>query len=209
MRMSGKEARYILKQNHVNLAWLAEKLGISPQALNSRLNADVFSKPNMMEINAILKKDVFGISDVPTQVLAAGTIPIYDLRISAGHGTGLYDDGITPVDHVSIPGLQGCVGITVYGESMMPRYHPGDVVFVRPINDVNSIDYGHAYTIITREDRFLKLLYPSDQADSIRLVSVNEDVRKDGVRLFPDRDVKKEDVLFLYKVVGTLRREQI
>lgn len=38
--MSGKEARYILKQNSVNLAWLAEQLEISPQALNSRRHAD-------------------------------------------------------------------------------------------------------------------------------------------------------------------------
>ena len=56
--MSGKEARYILKQNSVNLAWLAEQLEISPQALNSRLNADTFTRANQMEINSILKKDV-------------------------------------------------------------------------------------------------------------------------------------------------------
>ena len=41
-KMSGKEARYLLKQNSVNLAWLAEQIGITPQSLQSRLNATVF-----------------------------------------------------------------------------------------------------------------------------------------------------------------------
>ncbi len=56
--MSGKEARYILKQNSVNLAWLSEKLGIKPQTLNSRLNAEEFKKGYMYEINEVLGKDV-------------------------------------------------------------------------------------------------------------------------------------------------------
>lgn len=37
--MEGLEVRRILAQNKVNLSWLSEQLGISPQALQSRLNA--------------------------------------------------------------------------------------------------------------------------------------------------------------------------
>lgn len=207
--MSGKEARYILKQNSVNLAWLAEQIGISPQALNSRLNADVFSRSNMIEINQILKKDIFGINEQPVEVLAAGTIPIYDMRASMGFGSGLYNDMNTPVEHVSIPGLTGCIGLTVYGDSMFPRYRSGDVVFVRPIQEVTEVDWGHPYVIISRSDRFMKLLYPSEHADCIRLVSANEDTRTDGSRLYPDKDMPTVEILHLYKVVGQLRREQL
>ena len=208
-KMTGKEARYIVKQNNINQAWLAEQMGISPQALNSRFNADVFSKANMLLINQAIKKDIFGIADKPTEILAAGTIPIYDLRLSAGYGNGLYDDGILPVEHVSIPGLQGCVGLTVYGDSMTPRYRSGDIVFVRPIPNVDGVDWGHPYTIITKTDRFIKLLYPSDDGDSIKLVSSNEETRKDGSRIYPDKEVQKAEILYLYKVVGSLRREQL
>ena len=188
--MSGKEARYILKQNSVNLAWLAEQIGISPQALNSRLNADIFSRQNMIEINQI-------------------SIPILDLRLSAGFGNGLFDDDLKPMEYVSIPGLSGCVGLTIQGDSMLPRYRSGDIVFVRPIQDVSIIDWGHPYVIIAREDRFIKLLYPSDDAECIRLVSANEETRADGSRLYPDNNIPKADILYIYKVVGTLRREQI
>jgi hypothetical protein len=84
------------------------------------------------------------------------------------------------------------------------------VVFVRPIPEIDDIDYGRAYIIITRSDRLLKSIYPSsNDADCLRLVSANEETNGHGDRLYPDRDIRKENVLFLYKVVGSLRRDQI
>jgi hypothetical protein len=71
------------------------------------------------------------------------------------------------------------------------------------------VDWGHPYTIITKADRFIKLLYPSDSADTIKLVSANEETRMDGSRLYPDKEVQKSEILYIYKVVGSLRREQL
>ena len=209
-KMSGKEARYIIKENRINMAWLAEQLGITPQTLNSRLNAQEFRRSSMMEINAILGKDIFGIGDIPTEVMQVGQQPILDIRVSAGYGIGLDGDENKVNEYVSIPGLTGCVGLTVYGESMCPRYRPGDVVFVRPIIDTTDIDYGRPYLIITTCDRLLKCIYQSKHdADCLRLISLNEDTNRQGDRLYPDREIKKETILHLYKVVGSLQREQI
>ena len=106
--------------------------------------------------------------------------------------------------------MQGCVGITVYGDSMTPRYRNGDVVFVRPIPELDDIDYGRAYIIITRSDRLLKCIYPSKHdAQMLRLVSINDDVNRQGDRIYPDREIGKENIIYLYKVVGSLSREQI
>ena len=58
-QLSGKEARYILKQNNINLAWLAEQLNIKPQSLHSRLNAAEFKVANQMEVNSIVGKRIF------------------------------------------------------------------------------------------------------------------------------------------------------
>jgi phage repressor protein C with HTH and peptisase S24 domain len=209
-KMSGKEARYILKQNSVNLAWLSEQLGILPQSLNSRLNAEEFKPAYMLEINQILKKDIFDLGEISSEIMKTGQQPILDIRVSAGYGNGLFGDESKVDEYVSIPSLQDCVGITVYGDSMTPTYRNGDVVFVRPIPEIDDIDYGRAYIIITRSDRLLKSIYPSsNDADCLRLVSANEEVNKHGDRLYPDRDIRKENVLFLYKVVGSLRRDQI
>lgn len=209
-KMSGKEARYILKQNSVNLAWLSEQLGILPQSLNSRLNAEEFKPAYMLEINQILKKDIFDLGEISSEIMKTGQQPILDIRVSAGYGNGLFGDESKVDEYVSIPSLQDCVGITVYGDSMTPTYRNGDVVFVRPIPEIDDIDYGRTYIIITRSDRLLKSIYPSsNDADCLRLVSANEEVNKHGDRLYPDRDIRKENVLFLYKVVGSLRRDQI
>lgn len=208
--MSGKEARYVLKQNSVNLAWLSEKLGIKPQTLNSRLNAEEFKKGYMYEINEVLGKDIFAIGEVTATLMAAGQLPIIDIRVSAGYGCSLDGNENKITEYVSIPGLQGCVGVTVFGDSMTPRYRNGDVVFVRPIKQMDNIDYGRPYIVITDEERYLKCIYPSTHDnDCLRLTSLNEEVNRHGDRLYPDKEIKKDNILYLYKVVGCLQREQI
>lgn len=209
-KKSGKEVRYILKQNNVNLAWLSEQLGIQPQTLQSRLNAEEFKVGYMLEINNILKKDIFGLGEMPTELRQAGQQPVLDIRVSAGYGCGLWGEESKVNEYVSIPSMQGCIGVTVYGDSMLPRYRNGDVVFVRPIPEVNDIDYGRPYIIITSCDRLIKCIYPSKHDnDCLRLISYNEEMNAHGDRLFPDREIRKDSIIFLYKVVGSLQREQL
>ena len=210
-KMSGKEARYILKQNNVNLSWLAEQLNITPQSLQSRLNASEFKVANQMEINALLGKRIVDVDMPSTIVEVQGRIPVIDMRVSAGFGVSLLDGNEQRInEYVTMEGLNGCVGVYVYGESMLPEYKAGDIVFVRQILDADSIDYGRPYIIITRDDRVLKCIYPSKHdADYLRLTSLNEETNRHGDRLFPNKEVKKENILFIYKVVGLFRREQI
>ena len=204
-KITGKEARYILRQHRVNQADLAAKLGISPQSLNSRLNVDEFTYSRQLEINNVLGQQIFDI-DAPL----TDRQPILDIRVSAGTGIGLEGDENTVTEYVSVPSMNGCVGITVYGDSMTPVYNAGDVIFVRPVPDLDDIDYGRTYLIITRSDRLLKNIYKSNHdATCLRLSSFNETVNRQGDRLYPDRDIPKEIVIYLYKVVGSLRREQI
>ena len=209
--LSGKEARYILKQNNINLAWLAEQIGIKPQSFQSRLNATTFSVPYQLEINNITGKRIFDIDMAPSITETKGRIPVIDMRVSAGFGVELLDgheDRIT--EYVTMEGLNGCVGIYVYGDSMNPQYKAGDIVFVRRLTDASEIDYGRAYVIVTQNERVLKCIYQSKHdADCLRLTSFNEETNRHGDRLFPDKEIKKDNILFIYKVVGMFRREQI
>lgn len=43
-KLSGKEVRYILLQNRVNLSWLSKQLGISAQAMQECLKAQEFKQ---------------------------------------------------------------------------------------------------------------------------------------------------------------------
>lgn len=60
--MTGKEARYVLRQRRVSLTDLASRLGISPQALGSRLNEETFSHSRQLEINKVMGEDIFDVS---------------------------------------------------------------------------------------------------------------------------------------------------
>ena len=211
IKLSGKEARYILKQNSINLAWLAEQLDIKPQSLQSRLNAAEFRSSYQLEINNLLGKRIFDVDNASELTEVKGRIPVIDIRASAGFGVALMDGNEHHVnEYVTMEGLNDCVGIYVYGDSMNPVYHAGDIIFVRQVTDVTSLDYGRAYVIITRDERVLKCIYQSKyDADNLRLTSYNEDTNRHGDRLFPDREMPKENILFIYKVVAMFRREQL
>ena len=210
-KLSGKEARYILKQNNVNLAWLAEQLNIAPQSIQSRLNAAEFKLAYQLEINNLMGKRIFDIDMANTISETKGRIPVIDMRVAAGFGVTLLDGNEHEIkEYVTMDGLSGCVGVYVYGDSMAPEYRAGDVVFVRLVTDKESLDYGRPYVIITREDRVLKCIYPSKHdATLVRLTSLNEEINRNGDRVFPDKEIPKDNILFIYKVVGMFRREQI
>lgn len=136
--------------------------------------------------------------------------PILDIRVCAGNGIGLEGEENKIMDWVSIPAFKGCTGIMVFGDSMYDKYQSGDVIFVRPIQGRDDVDYGQCYVIITREDRYIKNLYESAKGDKyVTMVSYNMELNPDGRRKFPDRDISKNEILFLYKVAGKLRRNQL
>ena len=215
-KISGKEARYILSQNRVNLAYLAELLNIKPQSLQSRLNAAEFSIARQLEVNKVLGKRIFDVdADVPSVTNDANRVPVLDLRASAGFDYVQLEDYLGNqenqiAEYVTMQGLKGCVGIYVYGDSMTPEYRAGDVIFVRQEPEIDSIAYGRAYLVITKTERVLKCIYKSSHdADCLRLTSINDDVNKYGDRLFPDREVRKENILYLYRVEAVFRRERM
>lgn len=210
-KLSGREARYLLKQNNVNLAWLSEQLDIKPQSLQSRLNASEFRTAYQLEINNVTGKRIFDIDAASTITETKGRIPVIDMRVSAGFGVELLDGHEQRInEYVTMDGLDGCVGVYVYGDSMTPEYRAGDIVFVRRVLEKTDIDYGRAYVVVTHNDRVLKCIYPSKHdADMLRLTSINEETNRQGDRLHPDKEVPKEDIIFIYKVVGIFRREQL
>lgn len=214
--MTGQDLRNILKKEDMKMAEIAEKLRVTPQTFNSRLNAKTVSLDFLKELSTVLGKDVSFFIDkeesLSEDVCAASPDhqPILDIRVCAGNGIGLEGDENKIMEWVSIPAFKGCKGIMVFGDSMYDKYKSGDVIFVRPIEGRDDVDYGQCYVVITREDRYIKNLYESTKGDNyVTMVSYNMGLNPDGRRTFPDRDIAKSDILFLYKVAGKLRRNQL
>ena len=131
--MTGEEVRDILKKNGIGLVELADKLGITNQALNSRFYAKSFRPEYLQQINEILGKDLFGLSDTSDKGQK-----ILDIRVCAGQGIGLHGDENKVLEFVNIPSFKGSYGLVVYGESMYDKYKSGDVVFVRPVTSTRD-----------------------------------------------------------------------
>lgn len=149
-------------------------------------------------------KEASVVTGIPT---TKNDIKILDIRVCAGLGIGFDGDENKVVGYVNIPDFTGCYGITVYGDSMYDMYMPGDTIFVREIRDKTSIDNGQPYVVITREDRLLKMVYVEE--NGLRLVSYNTACNPDGRRKYPDMLIEGEQILYLYKVVGKLARNQM
>lgn len=145
--LSGKEARYKLQQNHINQAWLAEQLGITPQSLSSRLNATEFKVGYQLEINKITGQRIFDVdADVPSIANDANRVPVLDLRTAAGFDYVQLEDYLgnpesIVSEYVTMSGLRGCVGIYVYGDSMTPEYRSGDYLGGTNLIDLMQYDF--------------------------------------------------------------------
>jgi uncharacterized protein (DUF2461 family) len=73
--LSGNEVRYILRSERINLRQLADKLGISPQTLNSRLNAGEVKTSFLEDINHALGQELFRpFADKPGNLLKVSRI---------------------------------------------------------------------------------------------------------------------------------------
>lgn len=187
--MEGNEVRKALQAKHINLAWLAEEWGITPQALSSRLNAKMFKPGYLIEITRILGKDIFGIGIKSDQQAV--------LNISANSTATLNEDNYPVIEYVSVPYFAGCIGIYYFGRDAEPKYNIGDTIFLR---QADSITLGQIYFVLTKSERFIRSIFPATNEDNYRLVPLNQS--------YPEQEVKKKDILQAYKVFGSISREQ-
>lgn len=185
--MEGNEVRKTLQANHINLAWLARQLDITPQALSSRLNAQIFKPSYLIEIAQILGKDIFGIKSDQQPVL----------NISANSTATLNEDNYPVIEYVSVPYFSGCIGIYYFGRDAEPKYNVGDTIF---LHQADSITLGQTYFVCTKSERFIRAILPSTNEDNYRLVPLNQS--------YPEQEVKKKDIQQAYKVFGAISREQ-
>jgi phage repressor protein C with HTH and peptisase S24 domain len=69
-------------------------------------------------------------------------IPLFG-KAAAGEGAVAISDG--PVDYIEKPtylaGVDDCYAVMIVGESMEPRFYPGEVVIVHPYRPVRPGDY--------------------------------------------------------------------
>lgn len=137
-------------------------------------------------------------------------IPIFELDVSASNIHLFQDGGEVISGYMSFPGFEDCdFGVYVRGDSMYPTYKNGYAIACKRINDMEIIQYGEPYLIITDEQRMVKRLQKGSAKDRLLCKSDNPSVYEDGKRKFEDFEIPRKKIIRLYLVKGEANRSQI
>lgn len=153
-------------------------------------------------------KDGLGFQDAEESMREASIrIPYYNLDLSEKEITNLLAMEDEPEYFVNYRPFNDCVAyLPVYGDSMYPKYSSGDIIAVKEVNNLEIIQWGEAYMIMTNEKanhlKGIKILHEHPNKDKVILRSSNPNYKGDTV-------INKKDILSLYVIKGKITRNMI
>lgn len=200
----GKALRDYIKDHKLNQEKVATALGITRQGLNYHFNKEKLDfefKEKLPEIgisifnvknNFTLQEPHLGYGKNP------GT-PVYDLEATAGNIEISEHIPETIKGYINIPSFKGCIAfLYVRGDSMYPRLKAGDLIGVIPVADLDIIQYGQVYLIITKDNqRMVKYIRKGKEENMLILRSENNK--------YDDIDIDRKKILKLFMVKGPVR----
>lgn len=128
--------------------------------------------------------------------LAKKDIPVYEIPAHAGRTSVSHDLPEKPIFMASSIFPEAQFATPVYGDSMYPDFEKGEFIVCKQKTDLSFIRYGECYYIVTKEENFIKRIYPSENMDELEMRSSNQN--------YPPFVVKKEDILKVYIILGSL-----
>ena len=185
---------------------LAERLGVSQQAVNTALNngfgvtlakkwADTFG------FNAAFltsgEGQLTAMGDCPVQ-RENKDVPLLPVLAHAGHLQD-YSEMVSEYncERIVSPVKGVEMAIPVVGDSMAPEFPAGSIVYIQRIDELAYIEWGKSYIVDTVNGVVLKYLTPGENG-KVRCLSANPDPR------YAPFEVSMADILGIYKVVVCL-----
>lgn len=149
-----------------------------------------------------------------TNISHGKLIPFYDAEAAAGTEYGMSMEPARQTGMIEIGSVlrDSETALRVYGNSMLPNYPAGCVIGLKLHTD-SFIEPGRAYVIETRDNRYLKRLYYSDDKTCYHCLSDNQIKYEDGPRkgqpYYQDFEIPINEVIRLHRVVGVIKRNII
>lgn len=191
--MDGQTLKKWLSDNGHDVAWLANKLGITPQSVYEQLRkqriGDVFK--------AKLARANLNIFNVPAVTLPETNhteiklnLMIVPLKAYGGFLNGYANRVfLDSLEYAHFPFIKGqCYAFEIEGFSMMPEIMPGDYVVCTEIPDVTWLTKGKIYVFQTIDGLVIKQ-FEEINGDKVYLNSINEEYNP--VKPIPVKSVKK------------------
>jgi len=141
----------------------------------------------------------------PVNDISKVGVPYYNLPIADFKHMELMEE--KPEYFVNYMPFNDCSAyVPVYGDSMYPKYASGEIIAIKEIVNLDVIQWGEAYVIITNENtnglKSIKLIHEHPDPKKIILKSSNPNFKGEMV-------IKKEDIKSLYAIKGKITRNMI
>lgn len=215
--IDGTSLRERLKDKGITLSKLSEQLNLSPQALNSRLNAKdlginfINDIQNATGLILIDEPEINLHTDLGKKILdnirngfngneksSCLTKPRIPYTAAAGSITNALD-GVKEYDCEQIPVIQSFpkydFTIVIKGDSMEPKYEGGDEVACKRVDGTSFIQWGKVHVLDTAQGIVIKRIY--EDGEKIKCVSYNPE--------YPPFSIDKSEIYSISLVVGLLR----
>lgn len=133
----------------------------------------------------------------PMVITPQTTVPLLPISAQAGRLDG-FSEGVIEAncEQIISPISNAELAISISGDSMSPEYTSGTKVLVKKINDKAFIDWGRTYVLDTCNGVVVKNIYPSENSDYVKCVSVNPN--------YPPFEIQKSDIYGWYLVLMSL-----
>ncbi len=104
-----------------------------------------------------------------------------------------------PINRMRIHGYEDCeLALDVYGDSMAPKFAPGDIILCKKVGPEDPIAFGEAYLICCKEP-VVRYIKSAPSQETLKVGAENP--------RFEDMIIQRSDVNCLYRVKGLVRRE--
>jgi len=132
-------------------------------------------------------------------------VPYYDISLEENDNLILMEEQAEYF--VNYRPFNDCTAyLPVFGESMLPKYAPGEIIAVKEISNYDVLLWGETYVVMTNEEanslRCIKLIHEHADKNKVILRASNPDFKGDIV-------IKRSDITALYIIKGKITRNQV
>lgn len=186
--MTGNALRIKLKKFGIELNQLAEKMEISPQNLQSKLNATDLKLSTIQEIAGVINRSLYElINDDNGSILEElpvaaklmdpeKEIPLLNTDAMAGFGHGEVSIMGYELEGYKVPLFRDAdFLIPVKGNSMWPKYNSGDIVACKKLEVDTFFQWNKVYVLDTEQGALIKRIKKATQPDHLLIVSENKE----------------------------------
>ena len=200
----GQKFREFVNNQGINDTDVAKKLGVSSEQVSNYYASKKFQRATLTKLQTAFTNFILNnIEANSAQIMALNPqnlglgkgdgIPMYNFPASASI-VQMYGDehDIKIVGHLNIPGAtKDSFALPIHGHSMYPTLENGSWGVVRPIEDMQDVDWGQIYYIEYGDYRVWKrLIKDEDNPDSVILCSDNETEKVNGRPKYASKTIK-------------------